>query len=260
MTAPVFLAQEVSPAFTELQVGQSCVLSGAEARHAATVIRLEIGEAYDLVDGRGRRVSCRVTATSKTTLTGEVVSVVAEEPPHPRLCLVQGLAKGGRDEQGVEAAVEIGVDAVIPWQADRSISRWVGPKVAKGKQKWENLVQAASKQSRRAHWPEVLDLATTRELAQKLSESGTKTLALILHEEAASPLVTALEDYAGQASPEEIWVIVGPEGGISADEVAILRDAGAHPVILGANILRSAHAGPAALAVLTAQLGRWGNR
>lgn len=260
MTAPVFLANQLVPALSDIEVGQSCRLSGPEAHHAAAVIRLEIGESYDLVDGQGRRVSCRVTATSKTELIGEATAVVVEPVPVPLLGLVQGLAKGGRDEQAVEAAVEIGVDKVIPWQADRSISRWSGPKIAKGQQKWENLAQAAAKQSRRAFWPTVANVANTKELAALIAEKETEILALILHEEAASPLVTALEDYARETSPAEIWVIVGPEGGISADEVALLREAGAHPVKLGANILRSAHAGPAALAVLTAQLGRWSNR
>lgn len=257
MTLPVFLAEQVQPEFPTLQVGQKCVLSGPQAHHAANVVRLQVGEGYDLVDGAGRRVRCEVSASGKDRLEGVVCEVITESLPDVKLVLVQALAKGGRDEQAIEAATEIGVDQLIPWQASRSIARWTGAKVEKGRSKWLQVTQAAAKQSRRAWWPSVQPLVSSKQLTNTISQVSDKALVLLLHESAQVGLLGAVMDADLVRPLREVWVIVGPEGGITEDEVADFTACGAIPVRLGPNILRSATAGPAALAVLAAHLGRW---
>ena len=114
--------------------------------------------------------------------------------------------------------------------------------------KWESVVLAATKQSRRARVPLVGALANQAGVIQRIEKSA---LAVVLHEEAALPL-------AGLELPPsgEVVLVVGPEGGISPDEIAAFVDAGALSVRLGAGVLRSSSAGPAALAVMSAA-GRW---
>jgi len=161
--------------------------------------------------------------------------------------LAQALAKGDRDELAVQAATELGVDAVIPWSAGRSISRWEGAKVQKGVDRWIAVTREASKQSMRPWLPDVLDLVSTKQLARLTTE--TRMLVL---EPTASARLTDLE-----LDGRDLVVVVGPEGGLSPDEVDALAAAGAEPVRLGDEVLRTSTAGPAAIAVLNAKLGRW---
>lgn len=233
--------------------GSRFVLTGPEARHAATVKRVAVGEAIDVADGRGRRLTGTVAESGGQSVTLEVGAVVDEPVPATTLVLVQALAKGDRDLQAVEAATELGIDAVLPWQADRSIVRWRAEKAVKGQQKWESTVWGAGKQSRRSRLPEVHSLHDSRSLASWLAGVD---LALILHEEAVDGLGTFFKS-ADDAVPGTVAIVVGPEGGISTAELDLFSSKGAHAARMGDHVLRSSTAGPAALAVLNQLLGRW---
>jgi 16S rRNA (uracil1498-N3)-methyltransferase len=175
------------------------------------------------------------------------------------LVLVQALAKGDRDELAIETATELGIDAVIPWQAERSIVRWKGDRAAKAHAKWQSVVTAAAKQARRAWIPEVRDMVDTAALTKAVAAAD---LAVILHEDAKNSLRSVIEE-AGQlahARPDagrEVLLIVGPEGGMAPREVTRLSDAGAVTALLGRHVLRSSTAGPAAVVLLSDILGRW---
>lgn len=162
--------------------------------------------------------------------------------------LVQALAKGDRDELAIQAATELGVDEVVPWQASRSVSRWSGPKIDKGIARWTSIVREAAKQAHRAWLPQVTPPATTAQVAAR----ATKALVLVLEPTASVALTAVPLDDA-----PEIVLIVGPEGGVAAEELSTLADAGATAVRLGETVLRTSTAGPAALAVLNARLRRW---
>ena len=196
-------------------------LTGAEARHAAAVMRLRVGEQLQVVDGAGVRVTGVVSAVDGADrLELDVATVVREQPPGCRLVLVQALAKGGRDEQAIEAGTEVGMDAAIPWQAARSVSRWRGPKLAKGVQRWRQVVLAATKQSRRAFLPEVRGLLDGEELlATVRSAVGKGSAVLVAHESADLPIGRC----EISAHCPEVLVVVGPEGGLAEAEVDGLR-------------------------------------
>ena len=242
--------------------GDALVLDGDEGRHAAKVARIGVGEQLLLTDAPGRQVLAEVTGALKEALE---VRLLADPSPAvqrlPRLTLVQALATGGRDEQAVESATELGVDAVVPWSARRSVSVWRGEKQRKGRARWESTVRAAVKQYRRPGIPAVGEPVTTAQLAAALSErSAQDVLVLVLHEQESVGLMSlsAQPAAASEDGLEEIIVIVGPEGGIAPEELEQLRSAGARSVLLGPEVLRSSTAGPAAIAVLSALVGRWG--
>jgi 16S rRNA (uracil1498-N3)-methyltransferase len=234
---------------TGLGAGSAFILDGEEGRHAATVRRIRAGERIDLADGEGQLVHCEVTSAGRDRLELHVTGLDLVPPPPLRLALAQALAKGGRDEQAVETATEVGVDAVLPWQAGRSVVRWQGERGEKARHRWETIAREAAKQSRRPRVPMVEPARSTRELAQR---GATATLALVLHEAAERPLLDVPLPAAG-----ELLVIVGPEGGIADDEVAALVEHGAIAVRLGREVLRASTAGPVALAWLAAATGRW---
>jgi 16S rRNA (uracil1498-N3)-methyltransferase len=246
------LADDLAAA--DLAVGRVVALGPQESRHAVTVGRIRPGEALLVGDGRGTVASCTVTTADPQRLELVVDAVQTHAAPRPRVVLVQALAKGDRDEMAVQAATELGVDAVVPWQAARSVSRWEGAKVAKGRERWRAIVREAVKQSIRPHVPEVEELATTRDLVRRAAGSRV----LVLDPTAGVRLAGLdLAAPADGAPAPDVLLVVGPEGGISPAEVEALRAAGAEPVALGPGILRTSTAGPAALALVNAALGRW---
>ncbi|MFJ4284062.1 16S rRNA (uracil(1498)-N(3))-methyltransferase [Paenarthrobacter nicotinovorans] len=253
MSNPVFFAPVGS--LDQLRSGAAFVLDGPEARHAVTVKRLAVGESVDIADGAGARLTGTVADVGPGTLTVTAADVVFEEQPQVRLVLVQALAKGDRDELAIETATELGIDAVVPWQSERSIVRWKGDRAARAHAKWESVVTAAAKQARRAWIPPVRPIVDSSGLAKAVAEAD---LAIILHEDAKNPLREVLEKLdAGDSPPREVLLIVGPEGGISPREVTRLSDAGAVTALLGHHVLRSSTAGPAAVVLASDVLGRW---
>lgn len=255
MSAPIFYIS--AEEYETLTPGASFELDGPEGKHAL-VKRMEVGESIDLGDGTGRRA---VGTVHSLTDRGVIVHVeqLREEHTSPRIYLVQALAKDGRDLLAIETATELGVYGVLPWSADRSIVRWKGERAAKAHTKWQNTVTAAAKQSRRALIPEVYDLYSTTDLVELIEEvTGQGSAVFILHEQATERLSAQAAKLAGGGNlPEEIYLLVGPEGGISNREVQLFTEAGAHLALLGDEVLRSSTAGSAAMCTLNVVLGRW---
>jgi len=246
MTLPLHLL--APEALAGRGVGDVVVLDGPEGRHAATVRRTRVGEHLLLTDGTGLRVEGEVVAVGAGTLDLRVVSVAGDPEPTPRFVLVQALAKNDRDDQAIEAATECGVDEVVPWQASRCVVQWRGERGEKARRKWDAVLVAASKQSRRTRRPVLAPTSTTADLAARVQGAAA---AYVLHEDAALPLATVTLPDAG-----DVLLVVGPEGGVSPEELDTLTRAGAVAVRLGSTVLRSSSAGPAALAVLSAS-SRW---
>lgn len=248
MSAPVFLCPQAADA----RIGDVLTVAGDEGRHAVTVQRRAVGETVDLVDGLGRRARGAIIEAAAGQMRVRVEALARDDDPE--VVLVQALAKGGRDEQAVEAAIELGATRIVPWAAHRSIVQWRGPKADKGRDKWASLVIAATKQSRRARVAAVDGVATTSQLAPLVTHAIAEgARVLVLHESASRPLTAV--PWPDPSQP--VWVIVGPEGGIAEDELEQLQSSGAEPVVLGPHVLRASSAGPAAIAALAAARGTW---
>ena len=225
-------------------------LTGKEGHHAAAVRRLGRGERADVTDGAGTLAECVVTDVGKDFVTLSVSAVHAVPPPQPRLTVAQALPKGDRGELAVELMTEVGVDTVIPWAAERSVTQWWQPeRGAKALARWRSTAREASKQSRRAWLPEITDLATTNDLTKRIA---TAACAIVLQAGAPAKLhELPLPD------ADEILLLVGPEGGIGVGERIALHDAGAVEASLGPTVLRTSTAGATAAAILLSRVGRW---
>lgn len=253
----------LNESLAEASVGGSVELSGAEARHAVTVSRVRVGERLSIGNGRGLVVHGEVREVDAGRLVMQAASVSDTQRPVPAIRLVQALAKGDRDELAVQAATELGVDGVIPWAAARSIVRWEGQKAARGRERWASIAREATKQSMRPWLPEVDEVISTRQLVAL----AATTRMLVLDPGAADPLSQCALTSAGTDKSNEehnqrnealdIVLLVGPEGGIAPNELEALAAAGASAARLGDTVLRTSTAGPAAIAVLNAKLGRW---
>jgi 16S rRNA (uracil1498-N3)-methyltransferase len=218
MTAPVFVLD--GPDAPPLAAPGDIWLTGPEGRHAVSVRRMRTGEEVVLTDGAGTGAYGSVTAVEgKDRLRVAVTGVRTEPEPQPRITVVQALPKGDRGELAVETMTETGVDVIVPWKASRCITQWRAERGAKSLAKWRATAREAGKQSRRLRF---VPLATA-----PLPERG------------------------------DIVLVVGPEGGVSPDELAAFAEAGAAPHRLGNTVLRTSTAGTAAAALLLARTGRW---
>lgn len=219
------------------------VLTGAEAKHAH-VKRIQPGERIMLIDGQGTTALTRVTSVGAGRVDGVVEKQTFVPQPTPRVTVVQAVPKGERAELAVDLAVQAGADRIVPWISHRTIARWPANKQAKQVEKWRAQALASAKQARRAWVPEVRDPVTTNQLSELLRDAG---LALVLHEDATD----SIRDVE---FGDDVWLIVGPEGGIGEDELEVL---GARPVKLGPEVLRTASAAFAGLCAIGALTSRW---
>lgn len=236
---------------TEPAAGLAVTLGGSEGKHAVNVRRMRVGEGIQLSDGKGLRVRGAVSALGNNSLTVSVETVIQESKPEVGLTIIQALAKGDRDELSIQAATELGCWGVVPWQADRSISKWEGPKIAKSVDRWQTIVAEAAKQSLRVFEPVVSQPINSKQL---VSAIGDFDLVLVLDPTAEQGLgsINLNQEH------KSVAIVVGPEGGISESELLALEQAGAKRVHLGEPILRTSTAGVAAIAVIQAKLGLWG--
>ncbi|MBB1500518.1 16S rRNA (uracil(1498)-N(3))-methyltransferase [Propioniciclava sp. MC1683] len=239
MTEALFLADLHSP-----QVGDTVTVDGDEGRHAAAVRRIRVGETIMVADGAGTGVRGEVTATDRASVTLEVAEVLTSPEAPIRYHAVQALAKGDRAELAVEMLTELGIDRIIPWQSSRSVVKWTHDREERQLGRWRTTAREATKQSRRLRVPIITSAMTTRELVELIP---TMAVTFILHEGAELTL-----RHFDLPEEGDVLIIIGPEGGLTDEEVATLEAAGARQLLLSDGVLRTSTAGTVALAQLQA--------
>jgi 16S rRNA (uracil1498-N3)-methyltransferase len=229
------------------QVGASYSFDSEDANHAIKVLRIEVGEIFRVSDGNGGWANVQVTEVTKRSLETTVLEVGRQEPLEIRFTVVQALPKGDRLKECIEMITEAGVDTIIPWSAKRSIG-----KAEKGVEKLQITAREASKQSRRLFIPVVTDVANTAKVIELIADHD---LVLVFHESATSKVSEVMTKM--HIGSRKIMVIIGPEGGITNEELELFKSAGAKVALMGRPILRSAHAGLAAMSAVNALIKVW---
>ena len=233
-----------------LTAGEWFTLRGDEGFHAATVQRLQPGESVMLADGLGRLAHGTVVEVpAKDQLVVSIVAITEAPPPSPRLIVVQAIPKGERGELAVEMLTEVGVDVIVPWAASRCVAVWKGDKIEKGVEKWKATARESAKLARRPRTPQLSALASTDDVVRLIRNTSP---AWVLHEEGEARLSGKTMPMSG-----DIVLVVGPEGGVSPDELARFSEAGAEVVKLGPSVLRSSTAGAVAAGIVLARTTRW---
>lgn len=223
---------------TELRPGQDIVLPAELLRHIRTVLRLAVGEEVQLLDGCGLIARAQLQQDGQAT----ILEVARTESAPLQCCLIQGLPKGEKLELVLQKGTELGVSRFCLVEMERSIGRLKQEKRDRRLERWRKVVQEAARQCGQSHLPE-LQLNTS---LQEAAMAGAADLKLLLWEESAQSLSAVLPNTA----PKSVAVIVGPEGGITAQEAAQASDAGFLQVRLGPRILRTETAGLAIMAIL----------
>jgi 16S rRNA (uracil1498-N3)-methyltransferase len=230
----------------QISSGSTQELSGDEGHHAVKVMRLQIGEQIKIADNLGNWVSGAITEVGKKSLKINVSERGNAEHLKPELILVQAVTKSDRTKEMLELLTVAGADQIIPWQAQRCISKWKSDST----DKWLTTIKESAKQARRVKLPVLSDAVTTNQLV-KLFQAEDQII--VLHESAQ----LNLSQFNFVERTKRIFIVIGPEGGISEDEIAQLTSANAVVVRMGENVLRSAHAGFAALSGIQTLIGRW---
>ncbi len=224
------------------QIGSLYEFDNEDAHHAVRVLRIAAGENFMLADGNGAWSQVKAFAVKKKSIEVEVIASGFQEALPTTITVVQALPKSDRAKEAIELLTEAGVDRIVPWMASRSIG--------KASEKFSITAREASKQSRRLRIPEVTDIATTAQICEAIALSD---LAVAFHESADMKL----SDCVSSHNVAHLLIIIGPEGGITPTELEAFKEAGAKVALLGRPILRSAHAGIAAVAAVSALLKVW---
>jgi 16S rRNA (uracil1498-N3)-methyltransferase len=225
-------------------VGSRYEFDSEDAHHAIKVLRIAAGEIFNLSDGKGAWSKVSVENVNKKSMTVRVLASGFEEALSQQFTIVQAIPKGDRIKESIEMSTEGGVDRIVMWKATRSIGR-ADEKI----EKLQQTAREASKQSRRFRIPEVSGVATTEGVVDVIAKAD---LALVFHESAIQTISKTVT-----AGAINIVIIIGPEGGLTDDELETFAAAGAKVVLMGRPILRSAHAGLAALAAVNTALSVW---
>lgn len=178
---------------------------GEDAHHAVRVLRMTAGEIFMLSDGEGAWSEVKVFAVKKKSLEVQVLSSGFQEPLRTSITVVQAIPKGDRAKEAIELLTEAGVDTIIPWTSSRSIG--------KGTDKFAITAREASKQSRRLRIPRVVDAASTDQICALIKQSSCT---VVFHESAPS----ALSELKLPLGISDVVIIIGPEGGITDEELA----------------------------------------
>jgi 16S rRNA (uracil1498-N3)-methyltransferase len=224
------------------QVGASYSFNSEDANHAIKVLRIDVGEIFRVSDGNGGWANVQVTEVTKRSLETTVLEVGRQKPLEIQFTVVQALPKSDRAKEAVELLTEAGADVIVPWLANRSISR------TEVISKFATTAREASKQSRRLFIPQLHETVKEKGVIELIKSAD---LALVFHESAQ---VKLSEIITPQTKAKNVVVVIGPEGGITDEEIAAVAAAGAHVAGLGRPILRSAHAGLAALSAVNSLL------
>lgn len=215
-------------------------LTGDNAHHAERVLRMNVGEEILVSDGAGKWARCAIQSLSKKSVELKVIESGYEEQEAQSVSVLQALPKSDRAKENVELLTAAGVTNIYPWQSARAIG--------KESDKWEVAAIEASKQSRRFRIPKVspkLDTAKAIELFKDFDQ------VLVCHESAKSKVSESVKPAT------KTLIVIGPEGGITDDELAQFESAGAKIIKLGRPVLRSAHAGIAAISAVSALMRVW---
>jgi len=225
-------------------VGSQYEFNNDDALHAIRVLRMKNGDLFNLSDGKGSWSHVEAMEVHKKHMTVEVLKSGHQEPLDTHFTVIQAIPKGDRIKETIELCTEGGADRIVMWKASRSIG--------KSDDKIEKLhitAREASKQSRRFRIPEVIGVAATNAVVDQIAQAD---LAIVFHESATMKLSQVVAPGC-----KKVAIIIGPEGGLTDDEIDIFAAAGAKVALMGRPILRSAHAGLAALSAVNTALSVW---
>lgn len=246
----------------EIEPGSMVVLDGRDARHVQRVLRLGPGDEIEIIDSTGREYRACIARASGEQVAASVETEGRQvcREPSVFITILQGLPKGDKMDEVVRRNTEIGASRIVPVITERSVARPDPSGAAKRVERWRRIAREASKQAGRRRVPEVLDIASfqdsLRYAASETERTGHDGLFLMPWElESSRGIRDVLRDRPGA---REVLCFIGPEGGLSHDEVRQAVHLGAITCGLGPRILRTETAGLVVSSLILYEAGEMG--
>ncbi|MCQ6266279.1 16S rRNA (uracil(1498)-N(3))-methyltransferase [Fictibacillus sp. WQ 8-8] len=217
----------------------SVTIIGDDANHIVKVMRMEIGDHVICSDNQGRVALCEITEIDRDTVQTSIIESIQESKESPiRVTIAQGIPKGDKLETIVQKGTELGAMAFLPFSSSRCIVKWDEKKGQKKTQRLEKIAKEAAEQSHRSRIPDILSPVSFKSLLKQAAEFDYKIVAY--EEEAKIGETKRLSELFNQMAPgTSILCAIGPEGGLSEQEVDELKEADFIPCGLGPRILRT---------------------
>ena len=225
-------------------VGATYEFNNDDANHAIRVLRMGTGEIFNLSDGAGAWATVQVLTVAKKSMHVKVVETGYQDPLETHFTVIQAIPKGDRIKEAIEMCTEGGADRIVMWKSARSIGK-SDDKI----EKLQTTAREASKQSRRFRIPEVIGVAATNAVVDQIAQAD---LAIVFHESATMKVSEIVAPGC-----KKVAIIIGPEGGLTDEEIDTFAAAGAKVALMGRPVLRSAHAGLPALSAVNTALSVW---
>jgi len=235
--------------------GNRAFLSAEEAHHLSRVLRLAAGDEVYIFDGEGADYKCRISAVTKDRVEVDVVETLKYETESPvHITLAQALAKGEKFDLVVQKATELGVSEITPLETEHTDVRLRDERTEKKTERWRRISLEALKQCGRSRLVRINPPVTVGELLSQIKAKAC--LALLFSEQGGHTIGEAIErTIGGKHDLTGVAALVGPEGGWSAEELALMIESGCVPVTLGPRILRTETAAIVAVTLIQHHLG-----
>lgn len=228
-------------------------LKGSELKHLRTVRRLRAGDEIELFDGQGKRYSARIAKENTNEAVVEITGVYPETSSSLNLVLGQALPKARKMDNIVQKATELGVSTVIPFSCARTVPRYDEKRSSVRVKRWQKIAREAAKQCGRTTVPDIRRIVSFRELLKLYPDFGLK---FIPWEEERRRGLKALLKRSHKKN--KIFMVIGPEGGFTAEEISQAKSSGFVPVSLGKRILRTETVALTLLSIIQFELGNLG--
>lgn len=236
---------------------EKMTIAGTDAKHISKVLRLTLGEKIQIVSDDGIRAIAEVVSFDGGIVTVHCITKLSEShEPKVKIVLAQGLAKGEKMDFIIQKAVEMGALRIIPVAMEHSVVRLEAGRSNKKVERWQKIAEAAAKQSKRDIIPVVEPVQT---FSKMLAAADLKTKIIAYECEDRLSMKTALRKVQAEGGIEDLLLIIGPEGGISEEELKQARAVGAVPVSLGKRILRVETAAVVAMTTILYETGDLGD-
>ncbi len=236
--------------------GQPLPLAASDVHHAVRVLRVRPGEHVEVVDPGGGVFELEVVSAGDSGVLATNLGPVASEGRClPRVTLFQGVAKGDKMDAIVRQAVEVGAEEIVGVTTSRSVVRLDDAKRTSRGERWRRIAKSAAEQAKRSAVPRVPDPLAFADTLELLA--GYDRTVVLWEEHRGAGIAETLAGLRG-LDGARIALVVGPEGGLSAEEVEALVARGAVVASLGPTVLRTETAAVVALALAVAALGGMG--
>ena len=235
----------------------TCELGPDNLKYLKQVMRLKQGDKITIFDGFGCEFKAEIKCFSTKTVFIELGKIIPTADKKIRITLAQAIPKAGKMDTIVKSAAELGADVIIPFDAARSVGRIAGEKSSFKVARWQKIAGEAARCCHSSHIAKVSKISS---FADMLTSASGDALRLIFWEEESQKTIKDILTDKAFATTKDFFVVIGPEGGFSKDEVTMAKEAGFISVSLGRQILKIETAAAAIISILQYEKGIFGHR